>query len=71
MTMLKVKLLRSTIGCTDRQRANVVGLGLRKVGQERLLENTPSVRGMVKSVIHLLEVSEVGGASSGLTSQGA
>lgn len=71
MTMLKVTLRRSTIGCTDRQRATVVGLGLRKVGQERLLENTPSVRGMVKSVIHLLEVSEVAGASSGLTSQGA
>lgn len=71
MTMLKVKLLRSTIGCTERQRATVVGLGLRKVGQERLLENTPSVRGMVKSVIHMLEVSEVGGPSGELTSQGA
>ena len=71
--MLKVKLIRSPIGCTERQQSTVRGLGLRKVRQERLLENTPSVRGMVKAVIHLVEVSEVDGAAAdgGLTSQGA
>lgn len=59
MKMLKVKLVRSTIGCTERQQATVRGLGLRKIHQERVLENTPGVRGMVKAVIHLLDVSEV------------
>ena len=59
MTRLKVTLSRSSIGCDERQRATLKGLGLRKIGGARLLENTPSVRGMVKSVIHLLEVEEV------------
>lgn len=59
MTRLKVTLSRSSIGCDERQRATLKGLGLRKIGGSRLLENTPSVRGMVKSVIHLLEVEEV------------
>lgn len=59
MKKLKVKLVRSPIGVTDRQLATVAGLGLRKVRQERTLENTPAVRGMVKRVLHLVEVSEV------------
>jgi large subunit ribosomal protein L30 len=59
MTRLKVTLSRSSIGCDERQRATLKGLGLRKIGGSRLLENTPSVRGMVKSVIHLIEVEEV------------
>lgn len=59
MTHLKVTLRRSTIGVGDTQRACVMGLGLRKIGQERVLENTPAVRGMVKKVIHLIDVTEV------------
>lgn len=59
MTKLKVRLMRSPIGLTERQQATVQGLGLRKVLQERTLENTPAVRGMVKRVLHLVEVIEV------------
>ncbi len=59
MKKLEVTLKRSTIGCTDRQKANVRGLGLRKIGGSRVLENTPAVRGMVKKVIHLVDVVEV------------
>lgn len=55
---ITVTLKKSPIGCTDKQKANVKGLGLRKVGSTRTLENTPCVRGMIKKVIHLLEVSE-------------
>ena len=58
MKHLKVTLKRSTIGCTERQIDTVRGLGLRKVGQTRTLENTPAVRGMVSKVIHLVEVLE-------------
>ena len=55
---LKVTLKRSPIGRPKDQRATLVGLGLRKVNQTVELENTPSVRGMVKKVIHMLEVEE-------------
>ena len=59
MTHLKVTLKHSTIGRPARQGACVKGLGLRKIGQSRVLENTPAVRGMVKKVIHLVDVEEV------------
>ena len=54
---ITVKLVRSTISCTRVQKATVKGLGLRKLGSEKILENTPSVRGMIKRVIHLLKVT--------------
>ncbi|RLA62468.1 MAG: 50S ribosomal protein L30 [Epsilonproteobacteria bacterium] len=53
---ITVKLVKSVIGCNEKQKANVRGLGLRKIRSERTLENTPSVRGMIKKVIHLLEI---------------
>lgn len=56
---LKVTLVRSAIGCTDRQIENLKGLGLRRISDSRLLENTPAVRGMVKKVIHLVDAVEV------------
>lgn len=59
MARLKVTLKRSTIGRPKPQLDTVKGLGLRKIGQSRVLENTPAVRGMVKKVIHLVTVEEV------------
>lgn len=53
---ITVKLKKSTISCTDKQRANVLGLGLTRTGKVRTLENTPAVRGMIKKVIHLVEI---------------
>jgi large subunit ribosomal protein L30 len=53
---ITVRCKRSIIGCTDDQRATVRGLGLRRIRDERVLENTPAVRGMIKKVIHLVEV---------------
>ncbi len=53
---ITVKLKKGLIGCTEKQKANVRGLGLRKIGNEKTLENTPAVRGMVKKVIHMLEI---------------
>lgn len=55
---ITVTLKKSTITCTEKQKANVRGLGLRKTGTSRTLENTPAVRGMIKKVIHLLDVKE-------------
>lgn len=55
---ITVTLKKSVISCTDKQKACVKGLGLRKTGSSKTLENTPAVRGMIKKVIHLLEVTE-------------
>lgn len=55
---IAVTLVKSTIGTTEKVKANVRGLGLRKLNETRELENTPAVRGMIKKVIHLLSVKE-------------
>jgi large subunit ribosomal protein L30 len=55
---ITVKLKKSTITCNEKQKACVRGLGLRKTGTANTLENTPAVRGMIKKVIHLLEITE-------------
>jgi large subunit ribosomal protein L30 len=53
---ITIKLKRSTIGCTDKQKATVKGLGLRRINHSKTLENTPAVRGMIKSMIQWLEI---------------
>ncbi len=53
---ITIRLKKSTISCPPDQRATVVGLGLRRREHSRTLENTPSVRGMIKKVLHLVEV---------------
>lgn len=59
MKKLKVTLKKSTIGSTQDQIACVRGLGLRKIRSQRVLDNTPAIRGMVKKVIHLVTVEEI------------
>ena len=59
MKSLKVTLKKSVIGSTTKQRATVAGLGLRKINQTRHLQNTPAIRGMIKKVLHLVNVEEV------------
>lgn len=59
MKKLKVTLNRSVIGSTETQRATIKGLGLRRIRSSRVLENTPAVRGMIKKVIHLVDVEEI------------
>ena len=56
---IKVTQVRSPIGRKKYQRATLVGLGLNKLHRTKVLEDTPSVRGMVESVQHLLLVEEV------------
>ena len=58
MSTITVKLKKSTNSCNEKVKANVRGLGLRKTGSSRTLENTSAVRGMIKKVIHLLEIVE-------------
>ncbi len=59
MQKLRVTLKKSLIGSTKSQRATVAGLGLKRPNQERILDNTPAIRGMVKKVIHLVDVQEL------------
>ena len=40
------------------QRATLVGLGLNKIGRTRELEDTPSIRGMIRKVRHMVRVEE-------------
>ena len=56
---LKITLRRSRIGTTPRQRAVLCGLGLRRINSNVLREDTPSIRGMVNKVVHLVEVEPV------------
>lgn len=56
---LRVRQERSVIGTPHPQRAVVRGLGLRGPGSEVVVANTPSFRGMVKKVLHLVSVQEV------------
>jgi len=53
---LKVTQTRSVIGQCSRNRAVIKGLGLRRMGQSVVVDNTPAFRGMIKKVIHLLRV---------------
>jgi len=54
---LKVKLVRSSIACTPKQKATVRGLGLTKLNKTVTLEDTPCVRGMINKIIHMVEVT--------------
>lgn len=53
---ITIRLKHGTIACNPNQRATVNGLGLKRRHQERTLENTPAVRGMIKKVLHLVDV---------------
>ncbi|MEY8688584.1 MAG: 50S ribosomal protein L30 [Leptothrix sp. (in: b-proteobacteria)] len=53
---VRIKLVRSPIGTRASHRATVVGLGLRKLNSESVLEDTPAVRGMINKIAYLVQV---------------
>ena len=53
---VKVTLVKSTIGFDKRQAAVVEGMGLRRINHTVELADTPSIRGMIHKVRHLVEV---------------
>jgi large subunit ribosomal protein L30 len=55
---IKITQVGSPIGRKSVQEATLVGLGLNKRHRTRVLEDTPSVRGMITKVRHLLQVEE-------------
>jgi large subunit ribosomal protein L30 len=58
---LQITLVRSLIGRPENQRATVNTLGLRKLHQTVVHNDSPAIRGMVNTVPHLLKVSEIEG----------
>ncbi len=56
---LRVKQIRSTIGQPERFRLNLEGLGLGRPGKVVEVANTPSFRGAIKKVLHLVTVEEI------------
>jgi len=55
---IKVTQTRSTIGKLPKHRETMKGLGLRRIGHTVELEDTPSIRGMVNKVRHLVRIVE-------------
>ena len=56
---LKVTLVKSTIGRLKKHKDCVRGLGLRRIGHERELEDTPAVRGMINKVAYMVRVENL------------
>jgi len=57
---LRVTQTRSQIGSPDKIRKVLKGLGLGRIGKQVTVDNTPSFRGQIKKVIHLVRVEELG-----------
>lgn len=55
---LRVRMVKSEIGGTERQRKTLRGLGLRRIGDARELEKSEAVLGMLRKVGHLVVVEE-------------
>jgi large subunit ribosomal protein L30 len=53
---IQVKQIGSPIRRESSQRETLIGLGLRRLGHTVSLEDTPSVRGMIRKVSHLVEI---------------
>lgn len=53
---LKIKWVRSSIGCPRAMRQTIRGLGFRRLNQVIERPDTPAIRGMIDKVRHLLEV---------------
>jgi large subunit ribosomal protein L30 len=59
MAKLEITLKRSPIGRPEDQRVTVTTLGLRKLNQTVVHNDTPQIRGMVNKVSHLVSVKEI------------
>ena len=58
MATIKVKQIKSRIGAHKEQKSTLLSLGLRKISQVIEVEDTPSIRGMIRKVHHLVTVVE-------------
>ena len=59
MEMIKVTLVKSTIGCKANQIATAKSLGLNKPGKSAVVPNDAAVQGKIKTISHLVKVETV------------
>jgi large subunit ribosomal protein L30 len=59
MPKVRVTQIKSALGRLPGQKETLVGLGLNKMRSTRELEDTPSIRGMIRKVAHLIKVEEL------------
>lgn len=55
---IRIRQVRSAIGSTEKQKAVLRSLGLKKMNQEVVKDANPAIVGMTKAIPHLLEVKE-------------
>jgi len=58
MARIKIKQIKSKIGAPVDQKRTLLALGLHKISQEVEVEDTPSIRGMIRKVHHLVTIVE-------------
>ena len=56
---LKITQTKSTIACLKDQIATIKALGLHKISQTVIKEDTPQIRGMIFKVKHMVKVEEI------------
>ena len=56
---LKITLVKSPIASLPKHKATVAALGLHKIRQTKVFEDTPSIRGMIFKVKHMVKVEEI------------
>ena len=59
MAKLQIKLVKSTIGGKPNQKSTAIALGLTKLQKTVVKDDTPTIRGMINVIAHLVEVKEV------------
>jgi large subunit ribosomal protein L30 len=59
MAQLRIRQVHSAVGGKQNQRNTLRTLGLKRIGDESVREDRPEVRGMIKTVAHLVAVEEV------------
>ncbi len=59
MTKVRIKQVKSAINRPKDQKLTLEALGIRRIGQERVHELTPSIQGMIDKVKHLIVVEEI------------
>ena len=58
MSKIKITQVKSAIDRSNRQKATLLALGLRKISQTREYEATPQIMGMIKKVAHLVKTEK-------------
>ena len=59
MGKIKITLKRSVIGKPEKVRRVIEAMGLKKIRQSRVFEDTPEIRGMIKKTSHMIEVENI------------